>query len=264
ADPDTAQADAKRADYLAALDRDSLKGARIGVWHGWRGRSPATDAVFEAALDVLRAQGATLIELKGPGDAVMGQIGQAEVQLMTADFGPALDAYLATTPAAVRTRTLADVVAFNRSEPRETAIFDQDLFETAAATPADPERPRKRAELTRLARETLDRMLATERLDAIVSPSGGPASIVDPVNGGVFFGSPSRLPAVSGYPHLTVPMGYVVGLPVGMSFLGPAWSEARLLSLGFAYEQASKARREPEFPPHTAARPEIGRAYDPR
>jgi amidase len=264
ADPATAQADARKADYLAALDREALKGARIGVWHAWKGRSPRTDAVFEAALETLKAQGAVLVELEGPADAVMTAIGQAELQLMTADFGPALDAYLATTPAAVKTRTLADIVAFNRAEPRELALFGQEIFEEAAALPDDPDRAKKRADLTRLSRETLDGMLAEQKLDAIVSPSGGPPSIVDPVNGGMFFGSPSRLPAVSGHPHLTVPMGYVLDLPVGISFLGPAWSEPRLLALGFAYEQASRARREPQFPPHVGSRPEVGRAYDPR
>ena len=98
----------------------------------------------------------------------------------------------------------------------------------------------------------------------VSAPSNGPASIVDPVNGGMFFGSPTLLPAVSGYPHLTVPAGYASGLPLGLSFLGPAWSEARLLSLGFAFEQATLARREPTFPPNVGARPEIAGAYDPR
>ena len=107
-------------------------------------------------------------------------------------------------------------------------------------------------------------MLTDNTLDAIISPSNGPASIVDPVNGGVSFGSPTTLPAVSGYPHLTVPAGNIRGLPLGLSFLGPAWSEARLLSLGFAFEQGTKARREPEFTPNHGARPEISRAYDPR
>jgi len=122
----------------------------------------------------------------------------------------------------------------------------------------------KRAVARRLARAALDKMLADDKLDAIVAPSNGPASVVDPVNGGRSFGSPSTLPAVSGYPHLTVPAGYASGLPVGVSFLGPAWSEAKLLALGYAYEQATHVRREPDFLPSVAARPEIARAYDPR
>lgn len=263
ADPATKGADAKKADYLKALDRNALKGARIGVWFTWKGRSPPTDAVFQAALDTLRDQGAALMDVKTPDAAVMSKIGETERECLRAEFGPALDAYLATTPAAVKARTLKDLIAFNAAEPRELALFGQEIF-LAAATPSAADQPARCAEGRRPAAEALDRMLAENQLDAIVSPSGGPPSIVDPVNGGPFFGSPSQLPAVSGYPHLTVPAGYASGLPVGISFLGPAWSEARLLALGYAYEQASRARREPEFLPDVGARPEIARAYDPR
>jgi len=265
-DPATREADARKADYLKALDRAALKGARIGVWHHWRGRSPGADKVFDDAVAALRAQGADVVEIKGPDDAVMGRIAELESDSLRTEFKAALDAYLASTPGAVKARSLNDLIAFNAGEPRETALFGQEIFEQTAAKPplSDPAYREKRATATRLAREALDRMLSENRLDAIVAPSGGPPSIVDPVNGGPFFGSPSRLPAVSGYPHLTVPAGYVSGLPVGLSFLGPAWSEARLLALGFAFEQATQARKEPGFLPDVSARPEIGRAYDPR
>lgn len=266
ADPGTREADARKTDYLAALDRGALKGTRIGVWHPFRGRSPGTDKVFEAAVKTLRDQGAVIVELKGPEDAVMARIGDLEGDALRTEFKAALNTYLAATPPQVKARTLADLIAFNAEEPRETPLFGQEIFEQAEAKPAltDPAYLEKRATARRLAREALDRMLGENRLAAIVAPSGGPPSIVDPVNGGPFFGSPSRLPAVSGYPHLTVPMGYVTGLPVGLSFLGPAWSDARLLSLGFAFEQAAKARREPEFLPSLAEVPEIARAFDPR
>jgi len=265
-DPATREADAKKADYLTALKRDALKGARLGVWFTWKGRSPQTDAVFEAALKTLRDQGAVLVDIKGPDDATMSKIGDTERDCLRIEFKDALNAYLATTPATVKTRTLDDLIAFNRGEPRETALFGQEIFEAAASGPAmTPADYAARCQTGRQpARDALDKMLADNKLDAIVSPSGGPPSIVDPVNGSPFFGSPSRLPAVSGYPHLTVPAGYAKGLPVGISWLGPAWSEARLLSLGFAFEQAAKVRREPEFLPDVGARPEIARAYDPR
>ncbi|PZQ51186.1 MAG: amidase, partial [Phenylobacterium zucineum] len=260
------EADAKKTDYLKALDRNALKGARIGIWHHWRGRSPGTDKVFDDAVGVLKAQGAEVIEIKGPEDAVMGKIAEFEGDALRTEFKAALNAYLASTPAAVKSRTLDDLIAFNKAEGRETALFGQEIFEQTAAKPplTDPAYREKRATAGRLAREGLDKMLADNRLDAILAPSGGPPSIVDPVNGGPFFGSPSRLPAVSGYPHLTVPAGYASGLPVGVSFLGAAWSEARLLGLGYAFEQAARARREPEFMPDVGARPEIARAYDPR
>ena len=106
-------------------------------------------------------------------------------------------------------------------------------------------------------------MLANAGVDVLVAASGGPASVVDPINGGRWLGTPSTWPAVAGYPHLTVPMGYVSGLPVGLSFIGPKWSEARLLSLGYAFEQTTKVWTPPTFPASSAARPEIGRAFDP-
>lgn len=265
-DPVTKDADARKADYLRALDRSALKGARIGAWHPWRGRSPGADKVFDDAVAVLRAQGAEVVEIKGPDDATMGRIAELEGDALRTEFKAALNAYLASTPATVKSRTLEDLIAFNKAEGREVALFGQEIFEQTAAKPplSDPGYREKRATANRLAREGLDRMLSENRLDAILAPSGGPPSIVDPVNGGPFFGSPSRLPAVSGYPHLTVPAGSASGLPVGVSFLGPAWSDAKLLSLGFAFEQASKARREPEFMPDVGVRPEIARAYDPR
>jgi len=265
-DPATKAADAHKANYLEGLKRDALKGARIGVWFSWKGRSPQTDTVFEAALQALRDQGAVLVEIKGPDDATNGKIAELEGETLRTEFKAALNAYLAATPAAVKSRTLEDLIAFNKAEPREMPLFNQEIFEAAQAKPpiTDAGYLERRATARKLAREALDKMLADNRLDAIVSPSGGPPSIVDPVNGGPFFGSPSRLPAVSGYPHLTVPAGYATGLPVGISFLGPEWSEAKLLALGYAFEQATHARREPEFLPDVSARPEIGRAYDPR
>lgn len=266
-DPATKDADAHKSDYLKALDRNALKGVRIGVWFPWKGRSAGTDAVFDASLRALAAQGAVLVDLKGPDDATSARIAELEGDSLRTEFKAALDAYLAGTPAAVKSRSLADLIAFNKANAeRETPLFAQEIFEASQAKPpvTDPAYVQKRAEATRLARETLDRMLTENNLVAIVSPSGGPAAIVDPVNGaGGFFGSPSRLPAVSGYPHLTVPAGAVSGLPVGISFLGPAWSEARLLGLGYAFEQATRARREPEFLPDVGARPEIAKAYDP-
>ncbi|MBU1377359.1 MAG: amidase [Alphaproteobacteria bacterium] len=266
ADPATKDADSRKANYLAGLKRDALKGARIGVLFPWKGRSPQTDKVFDAALQTLRDQGAVLVDVKGLDDAAASKLGDLESESLRTEFKAALNAYLASTPAAVKSRTLADLIAFNKAEARELVLFGQESFEAAQAKPplTDPAYKEQRAAARKLARDTLDKLLADNKLDAIVSPSGGPPSVTDPVNGGPFFGSPSRLPAVSGYPHLTVPSGYATGLPVGLSFLGPEWSDARLLALGYAYEQAARARREPEFLPDVGARPEIGRAYDPR
>lgn len=266
ADPATAEADAHRADYVAGLDARALAGARIGVLRGLTGPSPGADAVFEQALAALRAAGAVLVEIKPPDDATRAQLSNAEGAALRAEFKAAIDAYLAAAPAAVTSRSLDDLIAFNAATPAETALFGQETFELAAKSPAlsDPAYRDLRATALRLAGpEGLDRMLREAQVEAIVAPSGGPASVIDPVNGGRFLGSPSTLPAVAGYPHLTVPMGEVSGLPVGLSFIGPKWSDARILALGYAFEQATHARREPAFLPSVAARPEIARAYRP-
>lgn len=264
-DPATAAADAHKADYLAALDPAALKGARIGVVRGVVEGSPQTEAAFEAALATLQRQGAVLVEVKLPDDATLGRISDGEGEALRAEFKASLDAYLATTPPAVTARNLDALIAFDRAEPRETPLFGQEIFEQAAKAPplTDPAYQKQRATIRQLARAALDGMLAGAKVEALVSPSGGPASIVDPVNGGKFFGSPTTLPAVAGYPHLTVPMGEAMGLPVGLSFVGPAWSEARLLALGYAFEQAAHARRDPSFQPSVAVRPDVAAALDP-
>ena len=265
ADPATREADAKKTDYLTVLKRDALKGARLGVWQPHRGRSAQTDAAFAEALKALEAQGAVLVPIEGPGVAALTRIGALEGEALRTEFKAAINAYLATTPAAVKARTLDGLIAFNAAEPRETVLFGQETFELAAKTPAitDPAYLAKRAQIRTEARAAIDKMLADGKLDAVVAPANAPASIVDPVNGSAYFGSPSTLPAVSGYPHLVVPSGDVHGLPLDLSFIGPAWSEAKLLSLGFAFEQAAHARKEPQFLPDVGSRPEFGRAYDP-
>ena len=265
-DPATREADAHKADYLAALDPRALAGLRIGVVHGVVRGSPQTEAVFEAALEAMKRAGAVLVDVKGPDEATVNKIDEGEFDVLEWEFKAALDAYLAAAPPAVKTRSLAELIAFNKAEPRETALFGQEIFEQAQAKPpiTDPAYLEKRATLRRLAREALDRMLREAKVAVLAAPSGGPPSIVDPVNGSRFFGSFSSLPAVSGYPHLTVPMGGVDGLPVGLSIVGPAWSEAKLLAVGYAFEQATHARLDPSFQASQALRPEVAKAYDPR
>jgi amidase len=161
-----------------------------------------------------------------------------------------LNAYLASTPPAVKTRTLADLIAFDKTEPREMAWFGQDLFEMAEATNGldDP----KYVTAHRLSRQAagpqgIDRLLREHHVIALVAPTTDPAWVIDLVNGDHGSASATTLPAVAGYPHLTVPMGEVFGLPVGLSFIGPAWSEQLLLSLGYGYEQATHLRTPPTY-----------------
>ncbi|HWF76087.1 MAG TPA: amidase [Caulobacteraceae bacterium] len=249
ADPATAEADAQRANYAAALPGATLRGKRLGVATYACGRFvPGVDALFAAALDLLRREGAEVIELtdyKPPED-----IGRQEHAVLLSEFKADLNAYLASTPAAVRTRTLAELIAFNRAAPRELALFGQDTFEAAEATLGldDPEYLAARAAcLAAAGAEGIDRLTSEHRLDALIAPSYGPAWRIDLGAGDHGSGRISSLPAIAGYPHLTVPMGLVRGLPVGLSFVGPAWSDGALLALGHAFEQAAKARRPPAY-----------------
>jgi amidase len=260
ADPATKPADAHIADYLAALKPDSLKGARIGVLRFATGWSVPTDKLFEQALAVLKAQGATLVDIKTLKDR--DKIGAAEELVLHTELKVDLNAYLATTPAAVKSRTLADLIAFNTAHAdRELALFGQEAFLESEATKGldDPAYIAARATSLRIAgRDGIDAMLAADHLDVLISPTMPPAWKIDAANGDQSSGGGAGgLAAVAGYPHLTVPMGSVWGLPVGISFIGPAWSEARLLGYGFAYEQAAKIKLTPEFLPSIEAVPPV-------
>jgi len=258
-DPATAQADAHREDYAAALDPDALRGRRLGVTRFAAGFHPETDAVFESALDTLRAAGAVLVEIDAlPGAGPPGsempaaqRIGDAEGLVLLTELKADLDAYLADAAPAVAARTLAAVIAFNDAHAaEELPLFGQELFIKAQAGPGldDPAYGAALATSKRLAGpEGIDRMLKDGRLDALVAPTMGPAWVVDVVNGDHAMGSTSTLPAVAGVPHLTVPMGAVAGLPVGLSIIGPAWSDARMLALGYAFEQRAKVTLRPGF-----------------
>jgi amidase len=181
-------------------------------------------------------------------------MGRNEFQVLLAELKADMNAYLATTPPQVRTRTLADLIAFNRANAAvEMALFDQETFEQAEATKGldDPAYAKARETSLRMAgKEGIDRILKDHDLVALVGPTMAPAWLIDAVNGDqISGGGGGGAAAVAGYPHLTVPMGHVKGLPVGLSFIGPQWSDALILSLGYAYEQASQKRIEPRFLP---------------
>jgi amidase len=267
ADPATREADAHKADYAAALDPTALRGARIGVMRGYTAMTPDTDALFEHALAAMRTAGATLVEIKRPEPAQRDELNNAEGEALRAEFRAAVDAYLAKAAPQVQSRSLAALVAFNAAHPVETALFGQETFEAALKSPAitDPAYLALRAAAARLAGpEGLDRLIGDAKVEAIVAPTAGPAAVVDSVNGSKYLGSPSTLPAVAGYPHLSVPMGQVSGLPMGLSFIGLKWSDARILSLGYAFEQAVGPLPPPSFPPTVAVLPDVAKAFDPR
>jgi amidase len=264
-DPATKSADAHKKDYLAALRGASLAGKRLGVLrYAAASVGGPTEAVFERAVALLRARGATIVEISDykPDRA----LGAAEFTVLTTDFKSDLNAYLASTPRAVRTRTLTASIAFDRADARELGLFGQDTFVTANATKGTTDPAYRSALRTcgRLARrDGIDRLLARYGLDALIAPSYGPASRIDVVDGDNGSGSIAQLPAVAGYPHLTVPMGYVAGLPVGISFVGRAWSEASLLALGAAYEHAAQERRPPNYVASVETTPEFARLLAP-
>jgi amidase len=242
ADPATRDADAHRADYAAALDARSLKGARLGVMRFAAGFHPETDAVFETALARLRAAGAVLVDIRdGPGGKALDD---AEQTVLLTEFKAGIDAYLASTsPRRVATRSLADLIAFDAANAaREMPYFGQELFEKAEKTRGldDPAYRAALADGRRIAgARGIDRMLKDNDVVALVAPTAAPAWLIDPILKDFSLGGAAgQLAAVAGYPHLTVPMGRVSGLPVGLSFIGPAWSEPRLLSLGYAFERA--------------------------
>jgi len=250
ADPATADADAHKVDYAAALKGATLKGRRLGMLKALTGYDDAADAVFAAAVAALRGQGAEVVEITDYRPPK--EIGADEHIVLMTELKATLNAYLAATPAAVKTRTLADLIAFDRAHARETALFGDESFEAAQATQGlgDPAYVAAKAEAKHLAGpEGIDRLLADNRLDALIAPTTGPAFRIDAVDGDHFSHAASSLPAVAGYPHLTVPMGAVRGLPVGISFIGAAWSEATLLQIGYAYEQATHMRVPPTFRP---------------
>lgn len=240
ADATTAAADARKADYAAGLDPDALAGKRIGVMRFAAGFG--TDEPFEAALATLRQRGAVLVDIEQVEDFDEDALGQNEFRVLLTEFKAGLNAYLATTPQSVPVRTLADLIDFNRTHAgREMALFGQDVFEQAQKTKGldDPAYRRARRVSLAEAAGAIDSLLEKHDLAALVGPTVSPAWKIDAVNGDQVPGSGAgNLAAVAGYPHLTVPMGLVKGLPVGLSFIGTKWSDALLLSLGHAFEVA--------------------------
>ena len=256
-DPATAAGRGRAADpgssagtsYTRALDADGLRGARIGVARNMAGFHPDTDRRFEDAVAEMKRQGAEIVD---PADVPnIKELGDPEFEVMLYEFKAGLEAYFASLGPKAPVKTLADAIAFNeRNREREMPFFGQEIFLKAVekgplSTPAYKEALEKCGRLSR--KEGLDAVLDQHRLDALVAPTGAPAWVIDPVSGDHYVGGNSTPAAVSGYPSVTVPMGFVFGLPVGLSFIGRAWSEAVLVRLAFAFEQATRHRRPPRF-----------------
>jgi amidase len=251
-DPRDPTTTARRAepDYTRFLDADGLSGARLGVVRTrMAGYHPGTDSLLDAAIADLRAAGATVIDsLAVPHH---GEYGSAEWTILLYEFKHGLNQYLAGLGEAAPVRTLADIIAFNEQHrERSMPYFGQEIFLLAEAKGdlAEPEYL-EALETAKLAGVGIDSILRQHDLDALVAPTGSPAWAIDLITGDHFLGASSAPAAVAGYPNITVPMGQVFGLPVGLSFFGTAWSEPRLIALAYAYEQATRHRAPPGLTP---------------
>ena len=242
ADPATAEADARKADYAAGLANASLAGARIGVMREAVGDNPQVEALFESALADLRRAGAELVDIDFEPD---DQMNEDEFLVFQYELREGLAAYLASSPADIPVRTLDEVIEFNeRHAAEELRWFGQELFYMAKNATDRALYERARANSLRLAgTEGIDKLLAEHRVAFLIAPTTGPAWTTDLVNGDHYDGSigAGSLAAIAGYPHLSVPMGAVEGLPVGLSIIGARWQDAAVLRTGAAYERARRA-----------------------
>lgn len=249
-DPATAASAGKsHMDYTPYCDPNGLKGARIGVGRKYFGFNDAVDALMERSLDVMKKQGATLVD---PADIeTFGKFDEGELLVFMYELKADLNAYLARLGPSAPVRSLKGIIEFNeQNRQKEMPYFGQDLFVKAEAKGPLTEKEyvdalAKNHQLARV--EGIDALMDKHQLDAIVAPTGGPAWLTDLINGDHVAGGSSNAAAVAGYPNINVTAGYLAGLPVGISFFGRAWSEPTLIRLAYSFEQATRARQAPKF-----------------
>jgi amidase len=248
-DKATSGSQGKAADYRKFLDVKGLQGARIGVARNYFGFHEEVDAVINEALEALKRQGAILVD---PAELPnMDKVGDPELVVLLTELKADLNAYLARLGSSAPVHSLKEVIAFNNQhKAEEMTFFGQNQFLKAEAKEGLTSKEYLEAleKCRRLTRtEGIDAVMDKHKLDALVAPSDGPAWLTDLVDGDHSLGTSTTAAAVAGYPSITVPAGFVRGLPVGISFFGRAWSEGLLIKLAFAFEQATKARKPPEF-----------------
>ena len=245
-DPETHNAET-HIDYSANLTADALSRKRIGVIRGWYGEGshPGVDAIYEANIDSLREAGATIID---DIRIDMGEINDASYEVLLYEFRADLNSYLKNSSAPIQ--SLADLIEYNEASAETVMpIFGQEVFlESEAKGPLTDEAYLSALEASQgVARQTLDKLFAERALDALIAPTNGPAWMIDHINGDSFGVGSSSLAAISGYPNITVPAGFVSGMPVGLSFMGLAWNEKQLIEIAYAFEQTTRVRTPPKF-----------------
>jgi amidase len=249
-DPVTRESHGKSfTDYTKFLDPNGLRGARIGVARKFFGFNDKVDKLMADAIEAIKRAGATVID---PAEiATAGKFDDSEFEVLLYEFKADLNAYLAGLGPEAPARSLKDLIEFNeKNRDKEMPYFGQEIFIRAEAKGPLTETAYRRAlaKNHRLSRTLgIDATIGKHRLDAMIAPTGGPPWPTDLLNGDHFTGGFSTPSAVAGYPHITVPGGYVHGLPVGISFFGRAYSEPSLIKLAYAFEQATKHRRPPRF-----------------
>ncbi len=249
-DPATAQSAGKaQTDYTKFLDANGLRGARVGIARKFFEKDAPLDRLLSGYVDTLKRLGAEVID---PADLPHhGKWSEPELDVLEYEFKTDLNTYLGKLPASFPAHSLADLIAFNeKNRAREMPWFEQEIFYDSEAKGPLTEKKylEARRECLRVTRpDGIDAVMDKHKLDAIVTLTGGPAWMIDYVNGDMDTGGCSSPPAIAGYPHITVPAGFFRALPIGLSFFGRAWSESVLLRLAYAFETAAQARKKPAF-----------------
>jgi len=234
-------------DYTQFLKKGSLKGKRIGLYTRPLGHNYKVDTLMNRAVRFLESKGATIIKINR---ILPPQVKRLSILVLLYEFKDGLNKYFKSLGPQAKVKNLKDLIAFNLADSVELKYFDQLLLVEAGKT-SDLNSPEYKKALAGMLKESrqqgIDKVMDANNLDAIVAPTGGPAWKTDLVNGDHFGAGSSSPAAISGYPSITVPMGFIQGLPVGISFFGRAWSEPLLIGMAYSYEQGTHYRKPPRF-----------------
>jgi len=247
-DPKTIDSDGKSlADYSSSLKKDGLQGKRIGIIKNSGGFSARVDDLMRQAIADMTAHGAVLVEVEAPKDSAFEG---ASYEVMLYEFKDGLNKYFSGLGNDAPVKNISELIEFNKSDEIELKYFDQKILELAdkKGDLSSPDYKKSLEKMLKATRESgIDSLMNSNDLDALIAPTGSPAWKIDLLLGDHFIGGSSSLAAISGYPAITVPMGFVESLPVGITFFGRAWSEPVLIEIAYSYEQVTKQRKVPKY-----------------